>query len=212
MAYEGSLLRVGAKSLRSNIISYVATKSWNGNNFVQIEQDEALAWLAGEYLRVFGPTRVKDFQWWTGVTATKAEKAISAQETIQIENNLLLLKSDLNEFESFEFPAKDSFSILPKWDCYTMGYAPDERERFVDTGMQNHIYGKIGATGGNALGVVLVNGLAHGSWDYKFKGNRLIVNLNFFESPSGIMKKDIEERFGEISVLLKAKSIVFDDK
>ncbi len=212
MAYEGSLLRIGAQSLRSNIISYVATKSWAGNNFVQVEQDKALSWLAGEYLRVFGPTRIKDFQWWAGITASKAEKAILALETIQVENDFLLLKKDQNEFESYKIPSKDSLSILPRWDSYTMGYAPDGRERFVNPDMQHHIYGKIGATGGNALGVVLVNGLAHGSWESRFKGNQMIVNLNMFEKLSGKLSKDIIERFNGIAVSLKAKSVVFDNE
>jgi len=210
MAYEGSLLRVGAKSLRSNIISYVATKDWAGNNFVHVEQEKAINWLAGEYLRVFGPVRKKDFQWWAGVTANKAETAISAHETIHIEKDHLLLKTDLNEFESYRTPTKDSLSILPRWDCYTMGYAPDGRERFVSPDMQHHIYGKIGATGGNALGVILVNGSAHGSWDSRFKGNQMIVNLKMFEKLSGNLNKYIGEQFKEIAVLLKAKSFVFE--
>ncbi|MBL7094455.1 winged helix DNA-binding domain-containing protein [candidate division KSB1 bacterium] len=212
MAYEGSLLRVGAKSLRSNIISYVATKSWAGNNFVQVEQEKALNWLAGEYLRVFGPTRIKDFQWWAGVAASKAEKAISTHETVPIENDYLILKNDLNEFESFKKPIKDSLSILPRWDCYTMGYAPDGRERFVSPDMQHYIYGKMGATGGNGLGVVLLNGVAHGSWESRFKGSQMNVNLNMFEKPSAKLNNDIEEQFNGIAVLLKAKRIVFENK
>ncbi len=52
-----------------------------------------------------------------------------------------------------------------------MGYVPDGRECFVSPDMQQQIFGKIGATGGNALGVLLVNGTDHGSWDSRFKGN-----------------------------------------
>ena len=41
MAYEDSLLRVGAQSLRSNIINYVSTKEWAGKSFVQADSDKA---------------------------------------------------------------------------------------------------------------------------------------------------------------------------
>ncbi len=211
MAYEGSLLRVGATSLRSNKISYVTTNAWAGNKFSRVDSDEALIWLAGEYLRAFGPARIKDFQWWAGITAGRAKAAISNQETMQIDDDYVLLAKDLQEFESFTKPVQDNIAILPRWDTYTMGYAPDGRERLVSPDMQHHIYGSIGATGGNALGAVLVNGKAHGSWDSRFAGNKMTVNLNMFEKPAPKIKKDIENEFNEIAALLKAKKLVVEN-
>ncbi len=72
--------------------------------------------------------------------------------------------SKSKDFESFKAPTQDSLDIFPQWDSYTMGCAPDGRERFVSSDMQGNIYGSIGATIRNALGVVLVNRMAHGSW------------------------------------------------
>ena len=117
MAYEGDLLRVGVKNLRSNIISYVSARSWAGKSagggFTEVDSEKALAWLAGEYLRAFGPARLKDFQWWAGVTAGRAKSAIAAHETVPIENDYLLHKSDLKEFEKFKIPQKDTLDLLP---------------------------------------------------------------------------------------------------
>ncbi|NIR50511.1 winged helix DNA-binding domain-containing protein [candidate division KSB1 bacterium] len=210
MAYEGHLLRVGARSLRSNIIRYTGTKSWTGDNFEEVDRDKALAWLAGEYLRAFGPARTTDFQWWAGISVTDAKQAMNAHETIHLEDDSLLLAEDLDEFESFKIPDKDSLVILPRWDSYTMGYAPDGRERFVSPDMQHHVYGSIGATGGNALGVVLVNGAAHGSWESRFAGNKTTVKLKLFEKPSGQLQKDIENQFNELAAFLQAKQVVFE--
>lgn len=207
MAYEGDLLRVGAKSLRSNIISYVSAKDWSKGKFVRTDENKALAWLAGEYLRAFGPARIKDFQWWAGVTSSKAKSAITACKTIEIENGLLLPASDLKKFESFKIPAKDSLDLLPQWDSYTMGYPANGRERFVEPGMQQYIYGKLGATGGNALGTVLVNGSAHGSWDFRFEGTKMKIKLNMFEKPSAKLMKNLTDRFNDMGALLKAKEI-----
>jgi hypothetical protein len=72
MAFEGRLLRVGANGLRSNIISHVNTNAWAGDKFVPVDSNKALASLAGEYLRAFGPARIRDFQWWAGITVGKA--------------------------------------------------------------------------------------------------------------------------------------------
>lgn len=89
-----------------------------------------------------------------------------------------------------------------------MGYAPDGRSRFVTADTQAHVYGKIGATGGNALGVVLLNGLAVGAWTSRFKGASMVVALNLFEKPTGRIRQAIEARFHEMAALLKAKKVV----
>ncbi len=211
MAFEREILRVGAKSLRSNIISYVSTESWNGSNFKPIDVQKAQSRLAKKYLLAFGPARIKDFQWWAGITLTKARAAFSTIDTIDLGAGLLLLKEDQKAFENFKITQKDSIDILPQWDSYTMGYAPDGRERFVSSDNQHHIYGKLGATGGNGLGTILINGKAHGSWTSRFKGSRMEVSLNIFEKVGVKQKNDINKAFNQIALLLKAKDIVFDN-
>jgi hypothetical protein len=207
IAFEGRLLRVGANGPRSNIISYVNTNDWAGDKFVPVDSNKALAWFAGEYLRAFGPARIRDFQWWSGITVGKAKKAIEAQDTVEIHEDYPLLKKDLSEFESFKISKGDSLAILPRWDSYTMGYAPDGRDRFVDPAFQDRIYGSIGATGGNALGTILLNGLAHGSWDSRFAGSKMVINLNMIEKPSKQLDEQITEQFNDIATLLNVKKI-----
>jgi len=172
MAFERLLLRVGAESLRSNIISYVSTAAWTVE-YPLFNKVKALKWLAKEYLKAFGPARIKDFQWWVGITSEMAKMAIEACETKNIGEDHLLLISDEEDFGSFDHTLEDSIDILPQWDCYTMGYAPDGRTRFVDQDKQDKIYGSLGATGGNALGTVLINGLASAVWTSRFRGNQM---------------------------------------
>ncbi len=210
MAFEGSLLRVGAESLRSNIVSYVSTKEWTGKSFDNINNDEALVWLAGEYLKIFGPVRVKDFQWWAGIAPGKAKEAINNLNTVNIGDDYLLLAENLQKFNSFDLPPKDTIDLLPHWDCYTMGYAPDGRQRFVSTDMQDKIYGSLGATGGNALGTVLINGFANGNWSFRFKGSQMNVTVNMFENPSEKVKLEIENQIRDIAELFKVKKLVID--
>ena len=88
MTRDGELLRIGADGLRSNELGYVA------NELDDADADEALAWLAGEYLRAFGPIRVKDFVWWAGVNATRAKQALAAHETEELVDGLLIRPED----------------------------------------------------------------------------------------------------------------------
>ncbi len=87
---------------------------------------------------------------------------------------------------------------------------PSGRARFVDPGMQERIYGSIGATSGNALGVVLVNGLAHGSWSSRFQGNRMLVSMKMFEKMPRRMERPIRDRFREMASRLGAQELVLE--
>jgi hypothetical protein len=211
MAFEGFILRVGAHSLRSNIISYVAAEAWGGqfDNYTMAEGQE---WLAKAYLKAFGPARVKDFQWWAGITATQAKTAIAKLETIELDNGLMLLAEDQEAFETFTIPDSEQIDLLPQWDCYTMGYAPDGRKRFIaDEGLQR-LYGKLGATGGNALGAVMINGQVQGVWTSRFKGKKMEVILDSFSKITGKTKSKVEKAFQEIALLLESREVVINPK
>lgn len=205
MAYEGYLLRVGASGLRSNSIMYVSAAAWSGGEFTRVPTQEALVWLAAQYLSAFGPARVKDFQWWAGISAAKAKEAIAAHPTVEVEKGLLLPRHLLPAFEKYKAPNADQIDILPQWDTYTMGYAPDGRTRFVSPDKQVYLYGKLGATGGNGVETILVNGLAHGTWRTKISGSKMHLQLNLFEKPGPQLAAELQKQFAQIAQFLSLK-------
>ena len=205
MAREGVLLRVGAEGLGSNALRYVATRSWLGGDLPHADADGALAWLAGEYLRAFGPARPEDFRWWAGVPKGRAVAALEAVETVEPEAGYLLRAEDREAFEAAEAPDPGAVDLLPKWDCYTMGYAPDGRGRLVHPEVQDRVY----TPAGDGLGVVLVGGRAGGAWEVRFSGRVMRVRLGMFEQPGARLKRAIEDGFGEISALLGARDLAF---
>ncbi|MDP8900060.1 MAG: winged helix DNA-binding domain-containing protein [Actinomycetota bacterium] len=95
--------------------------------------------------------------------------------------------------------------LLPKWDCYTMGYAPDGRGRFVHPHIQDRVY----TPAGDGRGVVLVGGRAAGAWQARFSGRVMRVRLGMFERPGAGLERAVEDGFGEISVLLGARDLAF---
>ncbi|OJJ16281.1 hypothetical protein BKI52_33855 [marine bacterium AO1-C] len=213
MAFEGYLLRVGSNSLRANTISYVKTTAWIDNwaeNHLQsITQEDALSWLAKAYFKAFGPATMKDFQWWAGITVAKAKQAVATLDLANLEEHYYLLAEDLNDFEAFtlSIPTTQQVTILPQWDAYLMGYAPEGRERLVDSKDLPQVYGKLGATGGNALGSVLVNGKVVGIWKHKFKGTQVQFEKSIFSKLSNSIVKQIDEKLYEIGRLMEAKKI-----
>jgi hypothetical protein len=179
MTRDGELLRVGAEGLRSNELRYVV------HRLEDADQDEALAWLAGEYLRAFGPIRAKDFQWWAGVTATRAKQALAAHDTEELDGGLLIRAEDRRAFENAKPPK--GVDLLPKWDVLTMGYAPDGRDRFA---LVKECYD----FRGDGRPVVLVDGQAAGTWE---KGE-----VELFDKATAKLRKAIDERLDAVKAFL----------
>ena len=150
---DGAMARVAAEGLRSNALKYRAVE------IEKADPDIALAWMAGEYLRAYGPIRQKDFQWWAGITATKAKAALAEHDTTDVGEGYLLHAKDEAAFTKAKAP-KDSIDLLPKWDMLTMGYPKDGRDRLAVPTRAERCYD----FRGDGLPVVLVDGEAAGTW------------------------------------------------
>jgi hypothetical protein len=176
---EGKLLRVKAKTPISNTFAYVATRVWLGHELPEADPAEALAWLAGEYLRGFGPATAEDFAWWAGVPQPKADEALRAHDPADVGDGLLMLPSDVHAFSQTRSVA-GRVNLLPAWDAYTMGYAPASRARFADPEVLPFLYDK----GGNATSVILIDAAVGGLWDFTLKDRRIEIRVGLFEDPA----------------------------
>jgi hypothetical protein len=181
MTRDAELVRVGATGLRSNELRYRAIE------LEPADPDEALEWLAGEYLRAFGPARRKDFAWWAGVGAGRAKQALAAHDTEELDGGLLIRTEDRRAFEQATPPK--GVDLLPKWDSYTMGYAPDGRDRFAHPDVVKQCYD----FRGDGRPVILVDGQAAGTWD---KG------VELFEKATPKLRQAIDERLDAVNAFL----------
>jgi len=210
MGYEGLMLRVGS-SLRTDRLLYVSTAAWLGHPLEELDAQESLTWLAQEYLHCYGPARIKDFAWWSGATNRRAATALSNADVIDIGGGLLLPSDQQSAFESVEPINAEAIDVLPKWDSYTMGYAPDGRQRLLADEHLIHAYtnattqGK-GGTSGDGLPLLLRAGRAIATWSHRFVGNRMSVQVVPFEQ--GIIQPELYEyAFDEVGKLLGATSV-----
>jgi len=180
---DGELVRVAAGGLRSNELRYVAA------GIEDADADEALAWLAGEYLRAFGPARAKDFTWWTGAGAKRAKAALAQHDTQELDDGLLILAKDAGAFEKAK-PLKSTVDLLPKWDCLQMGYAPDGRDRFAHPDVLDRCYD----FRGDGRPVILVDGAAAGTWER--------MEPEFFDRATKKVRDAVERRLDEVRAFL----------
>jgi Winged helix DNA-binding domain len=115
---------------------------------------------------------------------------------------VLLPAADLAAFERVTPPAANAIDILPKWDSYTMGYAPDGCARLVSLQMQSRVYTGADNVGGDGLGVVLVAGKAVAAWSSTFSGKRLDVTLDLFDREASPHVQALHARFEEVATVL----------
>ena len=193
MSREGVLVRLGADGLRSNELRYLAT------DVAEADEDDALAWLAGEYLRAFGPARAADFKWWAGASAKRANQALATVDTEELDGGLLIRAMDRAAFEKPRKGPSGAVDLLPKWDAYTMGLAPDGRDRFADPGVVADLYER----SGDGRPVILVDGAAAGVWSVKAgKGDAIDVELEPFEKPAKNLQAALDERADAVKAFL----------
>lgn len=207
LCYQGVLIRVGTDSKWSSALNYQSLEVRYGRKYAALEKQKAANNLAERYFKAFGPARLKDFAWWLGSTQKIAKEAMEKVELAEIEDRLFLLKEDLEDFNSTEPEFNNEINILPQWDAYTMGYAGDGRDRLVDEKHLDKLYGKIGATGGNARPCILLNGLVVAAWRPQKKGNKLNIEVEMFERSNAATRKQITRAFDEIKDFLVLSEI-----
>jgi Winged helix DNA-binding domain len=166
---ELKMITLAGESMNSSPHRYVATSAWAPEILRTIDEEDGLAWLAREYLRAFGPARVEDFVWWTGTGKRRGAAAVASLPTVDVGDGYLLPKKDAPSFDKVH-PVRNVVALLPRWDPYTMGYAPDGRRRFVHPEVQERVYTPIGiGLPGDGNPVVLVDGEAVATWTYTVK-------------------------------------------
>jgi hypothetical protein len=207
MCSEGVLMRIKASNIRSNDFTFAATKVWVGKEMKAVPQSQALAWLAGEYLTAFGPVTYEDFAWWSGASPNEAADALDSQDPAHIGDGLLIHRRDERALDGTR-PNLGRVNLLPKMDCYTMGYAPNGRARFAHSSLLSHIYDGVG----NALPVVLVEGEALGTWSFRFGVERITINLQMYETLGPRLNAALESEAELVGGFLEASKVILEQE
>lgn len=213
VARAGDVLRISTNP-RSDRLEYVATEAWLGKSIAGADPDASRTWLAQAYLEAFGPARVTDFAWWLGSSKRDAQAAFDELSLSEIGHGLFLPNSLLAEFQATPDLDATANAILPKWDCYTMAYAPDGRDRLVDNTHLEHAYTtkstRKGATTGDGFPLILLCGRAVARWTHRFSGQTMTVDIDIFPGET----LDIEvlrTRFQEIATLMNCTKATINE-
>ena len=133
---------------------------------VQRNPDDPAALLARMYFRSHGPTTVKDFQGWTGLTATAAKKAALAAD-LSADGDLLYVPGEVADMPEA--------LLLPGFDEYLLGYK--DRALFLDPAHASAV-----VPGGNGMfrATAVLRGRVVGTWQRKVLAKRVVVTITAF--------------------------------
>jgi len=139
-----------------------------------LSREQALADLTRRYFTSHGPATLSDFVWWSGLTAKDANCGLDMVQRHLlkevIDDKTYWLSSSVMQGKS----ASRGAHLLPAFDEYLISYKDRSAALEVNTGKQ--------ATQDNVLfrGVIIINGLAVGSWKRSLEKGSVRITLKHF--------------------------------
>ena len=188
-AHQGSLIFGPSQGAK---VTFTRPDQWIGRQD-QPSSEPALKTLLRQFYTTYAPATFEDFAHWWGVPPREArplERLIASElEQIEFDNHpSKMLSRDIDEIESVE--EAHSVRLVPSWDTYVMFYHP--REFFVSHAYRTRIFRQIQ---GNAP-VLLVDGIAAGTWEKIKKKAGIEIMVRPFKALSSAQKRTVEEEGG----------------
>ncbi|HVH15233.1 MAG TPA: winged helix DNA-binding domain-containing protein [Candidatus Angelobacter sp.] len=173
-------------------VTFTRPDKWLGKQ-TQPSGEETLKTLLRQFYTIYAPATCDDFAHWWGVRgpAAKILEQLISDELEQVEfdhHPSKMLSRDVDQIQSKE--ETRSIRLVPSWDTYVMFYHP--RDFFVPQEYRTRIFSQIQ---GNAP-VLLVDGIAAGTWSKTRKKTGIEIMVRPFKALSSIQKRTIEEEAG----------------
>ncbi len=193
--------------------TYVLYTSWLGG-LRHLAPQEALAEIALRYLNAFGPATAEDLAAWSGLKVSQAREAwqMISDHLVAVEaagkpswilKDHLPFLDDLQETEvSRERTIPPIVRLLPAFDTYLLGYTNR------DLTVAAEYSGRIHPGGGLIYPVLLVDGVALGTWQIKPRGKRIEIVIAPFERLDSELLSHIEVQIADLARFLARETVI----
>jgi hypothetical protein len=157
--------------------------------------------LTQKYFQSHGPTSLKDYVWWSGLTTAEAKEGITL-----LEGKIKSIRFNGEELWYIDLAGEVNMDktiyLLPNYDEYIVSY--NNREILIPENNKS----KISRTGNPLFSnTIIINGQVQGTWKRTLKGNAVTVHLHVFDQLTAAKKKQMkqaEERFKKFLVVREA--------
>ncbi|HUQ88370.1 MAG TPA: winged helix DNA-binding domain-containing protein [Vicinamibacterales bacterium] len=169
------------------------------------EREEALAELAARYFSSHGPATVRDFAWWSGLTAKDAQRAAESADTL--ETATIGGTTHWNRKGNDATPFKSAGAwLLPNYDEYLIAYK--DRAPFVDATRAANVVARSNGAFANHL---VTDGCLAGSWSRTLNTHSVLVEVAPYKKLAPAQSRAVAnavESYGEFLGLPATLSLV----
>lgn len=186
---------------RGRLVTYTSPRRWLPG-FRPAEGPRALAWLAKEYLRAYGPATPAHFAQWLNVSRRWANDLFAslggALEAVQIEGEPACVVAAGDTAAPPDPPR--GVRLLPYFDAYVVGCHPRERLYPGRAGERLKVLG--GGQPGN-FQVLLVDGVVAGVWHQRRSGRKLLVTVEALRRLSAAQRRELDAQVARVGEFLE---------
>lgn len=174
---------------------------------VQLTRDEALVELAQRYFRSHGPTTVKDFAGWTGLTLTDARRGVEGNTgrlaRVGDGADAAWLTPKLAEAIADGRLVGHGILALPGFDEFMLGYK--DRSLHGDDALLDRV-----VPGGNGVfrSTVVSGGVVQGTWGRALTATSVKVTVDPFERVTSTGRSGLEQAFERYAAYLGRRLVL----
>ena len=179
----GVLVRTSSKGWKGNQFNYEAASSWlEGIDLIHDHPEPSRTETVRRYLRAYGPARIEDVVWWTGLTYTNVRRILDNMgreivryPVLDLGEGLVSLRETVDAVRKSQNNNDDGrILFLPLWDAYPLGWR--DRTRVVDPQFAPWVYDPAG----NTTSVIVEGGRVIGLWQFR-DGDAITLEFHVFE-------------------------------
>lgn len=178
----GILVRTTSRGWKGNRFDYALISHWLEDvRLISDNPEPARNEVVRRYLRTYGPSRLEDIVWWTGLFHSDVRRALDqfGRELVKfpvdgLGEGLVALRETVEAVRKHHGETSGRILFLPLWDPYPLGWR--DRTRVVEPGLSPWVYDPAG----NATSVVVEDGRVIGLWQFR-DGDSITLEFHVFE-------------------------------
>ncbi len=173
LAQEG-LICFGPRQGKQHV--FVLLEEWLPEAEI-LPRDQALAELTRRYFTSHGPATVRDFAWWSGLTAADIKAGLEMSQSHLVQGEIDGQACwEPRSTPSVKEPSPTAH-LLPAFEEYLLGYT--ERSAVLDP-----VYGRqMIARNGILSPIVVIDGQVVGAWKRRLKKGTVVIDPVWFHPP-----------------------------
>jgi len=207
----GVLVRTTSKGWKGNHFNYALTTQWLDGITLTLEQvEQARLEVVRRYLRAYGPARLEDIAWWTGIPAGEVRQMLDllGREVVRfavdgLGEGLVTMRETAESTRKGGAGNPDRILFLPLWDAYPLGWR--DRTRVVGPRFAPWVYDPQG----NTTSIIVEEGRAIGLWQFR-DGDTITLEFHVFEPYNNrlnALRLAAEDYAGELAKVAGARDV-----